>query len=93
MNAWTFWNGPELGDVEGVLVGKFQLDPGLDMWTEMWSEISSWIPAGASGRTFAWREWKGISLGSSDGDMVAKWKGELIGEVNGYSLGVKRQKR
>ena len=53
MDAWKFWNGPELGDVEGVLVRKFQLDPGLEMWTEIWLEISSWIPAGASGRTFA----------------------------------------
>ena len=65
-------NGPELGDVEGVLVGKFQLDPRLEMWTEIWSEISSWIPAGVSRRTFAWRVWKGILLGLSDGDMVAK---------------------
>ena len=79
MNAWKFWNGPELGDVEGILVGKFHLDPGLEMWTEIWSAIFSWIPAGASGQTFAWRVWKGISLGSSDGDMVVKWKGEVIG--------------
>ena len=65
-----FWNGPELGDVEGILVGKIQLDPGLEMWTEIWSSIFIWMPAGASGRTLAWRVWKGISLGSSDGDMV-----------------------
>ena len=89
MNTWKFWNGPELGDVERVLVGKFQLEFGLEMWTEIWSEIFSWIPAGASGRTFAWRAWKGISLGSSDGDMVAKWKGEVIGEVDGAKLGEK----
>ena len=29
------------------------------------------------------------SLGSSDGDMVAKWNGEVIGEVNGAKLGEK----
>ena len=89
MNAWKFWNGPELGDVQGILVEKFQLDPGLEIWMEIWSEIFSWIPAGASRRTFAWRVWKGISLGSSDGDMVAKWNGEVIGEVNGAKLGEK----
>ena len=89
MNAWKFWNGPELGDVAGILVGKFQLDPGLEMWTEIWSENSSWISAGLSGRNFAWRVWKGISLGFSDGDMVAKWNGEVIGEVNGAKLGEK----
>ena len=89
MIAWKFWNGPELGDIEGIMVGKFQLDPGLEMWMEIWLEISSWIPGGASGRTFAWRVWKGISLGSSDGDMVANWKGEVIGEVDGAKLGEK----
>ena len=35
--AWTFLNGPELGDVEGILVGKFQLDLRLEMWTEIGS--------------------------------------------------------
>ena len=25
--AGKFWNGPELGDVEGILVRNFQLDP------------------------------------------------------------------
>ena len=89
MIAWKFWNGPELGDVEGILVGKFQLDPGLEMWTEIWSAIFSWILAGASGRTFAWRVRKGILLGSSDGDMVAKWNGVVIGEVNRAKLGEK----
>ena len=89
MNAWNFWNGPELGDVEGILVGKFQLDPGLEIRTAIWSEIFSWIPAGASGRTFAWRVWKGISRGLLDGDMVVKGKGEVIGEVNGAKLGEK----
>ena len=70
MIAWKFWNGPELGDVEGILVGKFELDPSLEMWTEIWSEIFGWITAGASGQTFAWRVWKCISLGSSYGDLV-----------------------
>ena len=49
--AWKFWNGPELGDVEGILVRKCQLDPRLEMWTDIWLEIFSWIPAGASWRT------------------------------------------
>ena len=61
----------------------------MEMWTEMWSAIFCWIAAGASGRNFAWRVWKGISLGLSDGDMVEKWKGEVIGEVNGAKLGEK----
>ena len=56
----NFLNGPELGDVEVILVGKFHMDPRLEMWKEIWSEIFSWIPAGAYGRTFAWRVWKGI---------------------------------
>ena len=49
------WNGPELGDAKGILVGKFQMDPMLEMWIEICSEIFSWIPDGASGRDFAWR--------------------------------------
>ena len=89
MITWKFWDGPELGDVEGVLVGKFQLDLGLELWTEICSAVFSCIPAGASGRTFAWKVWKGISLRSSDGDMVAKWNGEVIGEVDGAKLGEK----
>ena len=49
MIAGKFWNGPELGDVEGILVGKFQMDPMWEIWTEVWSEIFSSIPAGAYG--------------------------------------------
>ena len=86
MIAWIFWIGPEIGDVEGILVGKFQLDPRLEMWKEIWSEIFSWNPAGEPGRTFACRVWKGILLGSSDGDLVANWNGEVIGEVDGAKL-------
>ena len=87
MIAWKFWNGAELGDVEGVLVGNFHLDPRLEMWTEIWSEVFCWIPSGASGRNFAWRLWKGIPLGLFDGDLVANWKGGVIGEVDGAKLG------
>ena len=39
MIALNFLNGPELGDVEGILVGKFHMDPRLEMWKEIWSEI------------------------------------------------------
>ena len=87
MIAWKFRNGLELGDVEGILVGKFQLDPRLEIWMEIWLEILSWIPVGASGRTFAWRVLKGISLELSDGDMMVRWKGEVIGGVGGAKLG------
>ena len=52
---WKFWNGLELGNVEGILVGKCQLDLRLKFWTEIWSEIFIWVPDGASRRTFAWR--------------------------------------
>ena len=55
MIAWKFWSGLELGDVDGILVIKFYLDPRLEMWTEVWSEVFSKIPARASQRTFAWR--------------------------------------
>ena len=55
MIAWKFWNGPELGDVKGILVENFQLDPKFKMWTEIWLVIFSWIPVGASVWTFAWR--------------------------------------
>ena len=41
MIAWKFWNGPKLGDVEGILVGKFQMDPRFEMWTESWSGVLS----------------------------------------------------
>ena len=53
--AWKIWNGTELGDVEGIMVEKFQPNPRLEMWAEIWSENFSWIPAGASGLTFPWR--------------------------------------
>ena len=75
MVAWKFWNGPELGDIEVFLDRKFQLDPGLEMWTEIWPAIFSLIPDGVSGLTFACRLWKDILLGSSYGDLVSKWIG------------------
>ena len=53
--AWKFWNEPKLGDIEGILVRKFQLDPRFEMLTEIWSEVISCIPAGAYGGNFAWR--------------------------------------
>ena len=46
-----------------------------------------WIPSGASRCTFAWRLWKGIPLGSSNGGFVAKWESKVIGEVGGATLG------
>ena len=37
-----FWlgigNGPQLGNQEGLLVGKFSMDPGWEIWTKFWLE-------------------------------------------------------
>ena len=89
MIAWKFWNGPELENVKIILVRMFQLDPRLEMWTEIPSKNFSWIPAGASGRTFDFRFKKCVPLGSDEEGLVVKWEGEVISEVDGATLGEK----
>ena len=87
MIAGKFWNGPQLVNVKGILVRKFQLDPRWEIRTDVWLEIASWIPAGASGRAFAWELLKGIPLGSSERVFVVKWEGGAISEADGVKLG------
>ena len=55
MIAGNFWNGPQLGNVEVVLVGKFHLDSRLEICMDFWLEICSLIPDGASGMNLAWK--------------------------------------
>ena len=55
MIAGKFRNVPQLGDVEVVVVGKFQMDPRLEIWKEVWSESIGWTPDGASSRNFGWK--------------------------------------
>ena len=55
MISGNIWNGIQLGDVEGILVRNVQLNPRWEIQTEVWSEIVSWISAGASGQNLAWK--------------------------------------
>ena len=57
------------------------------IWMDVWLEIVSWIPYGASGRDFAWKLQKGIPLGLSEGVLVDKWEGGVIGEADRVKLG------
>ena len=52
-----------------------------------WLEIVSRIPSGASGRDFAWKLQKCIPLGLSEGVLVDKWEGGVIGEADRVKLG------
>ena len=53
--AQKLWNGPYMGDVEGVLVGNGMMDTGWEILMDDWSENFGRTPAGRSGRNFGWK--------------------------------------
>ena len=63
------------------------MDHRWEIWMEVWSEIFGWIPVGASSRNFAWKLRNSIPLGPSEGVLLTKWEGEVIGEADGVNLG------
>ena len=52
-----------MGNVDDVLVGKFIMDPGWEIWIDGWLENFGRTLAGRSGRNFGWKVQKVPLLG------------------------------
>ena len=61
--ARNFWNRPYLDDEEGVMVGRFMIYPGWEIYMDVWLENFGRTQDGGSGRNFGWKVWKVLLLG------------------------------
>ena len=85
--SYKCFYGPRLRDVEGVLVRKFWMNPGLAIWKGTWVEITNGCEDEASYKVFLnffqldhdLEMWKVFWSGNVEWTRLSDLEGELVG--------------